>query len=125
MHRDQNSHWGIRGKELLLYQTRLFLTQSFCVLIKPFKEKLHTINMDDWNAFAMELWGLSIAKWTPIPEREGKLPKPLEYDVLQDGLVELGSGQRHMVLQCLSCYQVIVFTSDLWFVCIAENSGSV
>ena len=61
---------------------------------------------DDWNAFAMELWGLSVATWTPIPERAGKLPEPLEYDTLHDGLVELEAGQRHMVIQCLSCYQV-------------------
>ena len=60
---------------------------------------------DDWNAFAMELWGLSVATWTPIPERAGRLPEPLEYDTLHDGLVELQAGQRHMVIQCLSCYQ--------------------
>ncbi len=62
--------------------------------------------MDDWKSFAMEMWGLSVTAWTPLPERAGKLPEPLEYDTLQDGLVELQSGQRHMVLQCLSCYQV-------------------
>ncbi len=62
--------------------------------------------MDDWKSFAMELWGLSVTSWTPLPERAGKLPEPLEYDTLQDGLVELEIGQRHMVLQCLSCYQV-------------------
>ncbi len=56
--------------------------------------------------FAMELWGLSVTTWSPLPERAGKLPEPLEYDTLQDGLVELENGQRHMVLQCLSCYQV-------------------
>jgi hypothetical protein len=61
---------------------------------------------DDWSAFAMELWGLSIVARTPIPERAGRLPEPLEYDTLQDGLMELEIGQLHMVLQCLSCYQV-------------------
>ena len=61
---------------------------------------------DDWKEFAMELWGISITSWTPIPERAENLPAPLEYDTLQDGLVELTTGQRHMVLQCLSCYQV-------------------
>jgi hypothetical protein len=61
---------------------------------------------DDWTLFAKELWGLTVVSWKPLPEREGKLPKPLEYDTLQDGLVELETGARHMVLQCLSCYQV-------------------
>ena len=68
---------------------------------------------DDWNAFAMELWGLSVATWTPIPEREGKLPEPLEYDTLHDGLVELEAGQRQMVIQCMSCYQVNKTQSSL------------
>ena len=66
---------------------------------------------DDWTAFAMELWGLSVATWTPIPERAGKLPEPLEYDTLHDGLVELEAGQRQMVIQCMSCYQVTEDTS--------------
>ena len=61
--------------------------------------------MDDWKSFAMELWGLSVTTWTPLPERAGKLPEPLQYDTLHDGLVELETGQRQIVLQCLSCYQ--------------------
>jgi hypothetical protein len=65
-----------------------------------------TLAMDDWKVFAMELWGLSVTTWTPLPERAGKLPEPLEYDTLHDGLVELETGQRHMVIQCISCYQV-------------------
>jgi hypothetical protein len=39
-------------------------------------------------------------------ERAGRLPEPLEYDVLQLGLLELNQGQRHVILQGLSCYQV-------------------
>jgi hypothetical protein len=62
---------------------------------------------DNWAQFAMELWGLSIASWRPMPERAGALPAPLDYDTLHDGLVELEMGQRHMVLQSLSCYQVV------------------
>jgi hypothetical protein len=62
---------------------------------------------DDWKAFAMELWGISIVSWEPDPERAGKLPAPLEYDTLQDGLMELATRQRHVVLQCLSCFQVM------------------
>ena len=77
--------------------------------------------MDDWKSFAMELWGLSVTTWAPVPERAGKLPEPLEYDTLQDGLVELDPGQRHMVLQCLSCYQVsfLPVDEDARFLCIA------
>ena len=67
---------------------------------------LSKMAVDDWKQFAMELWGLTISTWEPDPERDGKLPEPLEYDVLQDGLVELESEQRQHVLQCLSCYQV-------------------
>jgi hypothetical protein len=63
--------------------------------------------IDDWNQFAQELWGLSVATWAPDPERDGKLPEPLDYDVLQDGLVELEVEQRQDLLQRLSCYQVI------------------
>ena len=63
---------------------------------------------DDWNAFAMELWGLSVSTCAPIAERAGKLPEPLEYDTLHDGLVELEAGQRHMVLESLSSYQVLI-----------------
>ena len=70
------------------------------------------VDLDDWNAFAMELWGLSVATWAPVPERKGKLPEPLEYDTLQDGLVELEAVHRHTLLQNLSSYQVmIVFRS--------------
>jgi hypothetical protein len=25
---------------------------------------------------------------------------------VQDGLIELGEGQRHTLLQCIACYQV-------------------
>ena len=62
--------------------------------------------IDDWEQFALELWGITISSWDPDPERDGKLPQPLDYDVLHDGLIELESGQRHTVLQSLSCYQV-------------------
>ena len=68
--------------------------------------------LDDWEQFAMELWGITITTWAPDPERDGKLPEPLEYDVLQDGLVELESEQRKHVLQSLSCYQVIKLRSS-------------
>jgi hypothetical protein len=61
---------------------------------------------DDWQAFAMELFGLSISSWNPLPERACSLPAPLDYDILHDGLVELETGQQHMVLQTLSSYQV-------------------
>jgi hypothetical protein len=61
---------------------------------------------DDWQAFAMELWGLSVSKRTPIPERVGKLPDPLEYDTLQFGLMELEAVERQAVIQSVSCYQV-------------------
>jgi hypothetical protein len=81
------------------------------IICPAFKTRLELCcpNMDDWKSFAMELWGLSVTTWTPLPERAGSLPAPLEYDTLLDGLVELEAGQRHMVLQCLSCYQVIFF----------------
>ena len=61
---------------------------------------------DDWQAFAMELFGLSISSWSPLPERASSLPEPLEYEQLHDGLVELEQGEWHMVLECLCCYQV-------------------
>ena len=66
------------------------------------------IRPDDWRAFAMEMWGICIASWKPLDERAAKLPEPLEYDVLQIGLVELNQGQRQTVLQAVSCYQVNV-----------------
>ena len=65
--------------------------------------------LDDWEQFAMELWGITITTWAPDPERDGKLPEPLEYDVLH---VELESEQRKHVLQSLSCYQVIKLRSS-------------
>ena len=71
------------------------------------------IRPDDWRAFAMEMWGICIASWKPLDERAAKLPEPLEYDVLQIGLVELNQGQRHTVLQAVSCYQVDL--SVFWF----------
>ncbi len=61
---------------------------------------------DDWQAFAMELWGLSVSKRAPIPERVGMLPDPLEYDTLQFGLMELEGVEREAVIQSVSCYQV-------------------
>jgi hypothetical protein len=61
---------------------------------------------DHWKAFAMELWGLSVSTWDPIPERAGKLPEPLEYDTIHDGLVELETGERCLVIQMVSGYQV-------------------
>jgi hypothetical protein len=61
---------------------------------------------DDWSSFSMELWGIHITSWRPVSDRAGRLPEPLEYDVLQDGLIELGNGQRHTLLQGISCYQV-------------------
>ena len=65
--------------------------------------------LDDWQQFANELWGHTITTWEADPEREGTLPEPLDYDIMQDALVELESGQRQMVLQELSCYQVDIF----------------
>jgi hypothetical protein len=62
--------------------------------------------MDDWKEFAMELWGLSVSTWDPIPERAGKLPEPLEYDIIHDGLIELETGERCLVIQTVSGYQV-------------------
>ena len=64
---------------------------------------------DDWQAFALELWGISVQTWAPIPERAGKLPEPLEYDTLHDGLKELNSNQRRILIQCVSSYQAIGF----------------
>jgi hypothetical protein len=61
---------------------------------------------DDWHAFSLELWGIHVTSWQPVSDRVGRLPEPLEYDVLQDGLIELDKGQRHALLQCVSCYQV-------------------
>jgi hypothetical protein len=61
---------------------------------------------DDWKDFAMELWGLSVSTWDPIPEREGTLPEPLEYDTIHDGLIELETGERCLVIQSVSGYQV-------------------
>ena len=62
--------------------------------------------LDDWHAYAFEVWGISITSWTPLPERAETLPDPLEYDVLQDGLMELGQDERRTILQGVSCYQV-------------------
>ena len=75
--------------------------------------RMTTTMIDDWKQFAQELWGINIATWEPIPERDGTLPSPLDYDIMQDGLVELEGGQRQMVLQCLSCYQVGLRTKHL------------
>ena len=61
---------------------------------------------DDWHAFSMELWGVHVASWQPASDRPERLPEPLEYDVLQIGLIQLDMGQRHTLLQCISCYQV-------------------
>ncbi len=61
---------------------------------------------DHWKAFAMELWGLSVLTWDPIPERAGKLPEPLDYDTIHEGLVELETGERCLVIQTVSGYQV-------------------
>ncbi len=54
----------------------------------------------------MQMWGIYVTSWQPAPHRVGRLPEPLEFDVLQDGLIELDVGQRHTLLQCISCYQV-------------------
>ena len=62
---------------------------------------------NDWSAFAMELWGIQIETWNPAPERGSTLPVPLDYDVLQVGLIELNQEQRQAVLQGVSCYQVV------------------
>ena len=62
---------------------------------------------NDWKEFAMELWGLSVSTWDPIPERAGTLPEPLEYDTIHDGLVELETGERCLVIQTVSGYQVV------------------
>jgi hypothetical protein len=61
---------------------------------------------DHWKSFAMELWGLSVMTWDPIPERAGMLPEPLEYDTVHDGLVELEARERCLVIQTISGYQV-------------------
>jgi hypothetical protein len=61
---------------------------------------------DDWHAFSMELWGIHVTSWQPTNDRVDPLPEPMEYDVLQEGLTELDVGQRHALLQCISCYQV-------------------
>ena len=66
---------------------------------------LSLLRPDDWNAFASEMWGIRLTAWKPLLERAGKLPEPLEYDVLQAGLVELNQAQRHVILQSLSCHQ--------------------
>jgi hypothetical protein len=68
--------------------------------------KAMNTHLDDWNAYALEMWGISIASWTPLPERAEKLPEPLEYDILQDGLMELEQAERRIILQGVSCYQV-------------------
>jgi hypothetical protein len=61
---------------------------------------------DDWHAFSMEMWGIHVTSWHPASDRPERLPEPLEYDVLQLGLIQLDMGPRHMLLQCISCYQV-------------------
>ena len=66
----------------------------------------HMSQFDDWHAYALEMWGICITSWTPLPERAAHLPDPLEYDVLQDGLMELEQAERRTVLQGVSCYQV-------------------
>ena len=60
----------------------------------------------------MELWGIHVTTWQPASDSVGQLP--LEYDVLQDGLIELDIGQRHTLLQCISCYQVRDHCSDFY-----------
>ncbi len=49
---------------------------------------------------------MHVASWQPASDRPERLPAPLEYDVLQQGLIQLDVGQRHTLLQCISCYQV-------------------
>jgi hypothetical protein len=61
---------------------------------------------DDWSAYALEMWGIRITSWTPVAERAERLPFPLEYDVLQDGLMQLEQAERRIILQGISCYQV-------------------
>jgi hypothetical protein len=61
---------------------------------------------DDWHAFSMDVWGIYVTTWQPSSERAESLPAPLEFEVLHDGLVELGTGQRHTLLQNISCFQV-------------------
>ena len=68
-------------------------------------DEMMSARPDDWKAFAFEMWGIRLTAWKPLLERAGKLPEPLEYDVLQLGLVELNQAQRHVILQGLSCYQ--------------------
>ncbi len=63
----------------------------------------------------MELWGIHVTSWQPVSDRARQLPEPLEYDVLQDVLIELDNGHRHALLQCISCYQVWCSCSELTF----------
>ncbi len=70
------------------------------------KTKQDMDGQDDWQSFAMELWGLSVQTWTSIPERAGKLPQPLEYDTLSEGLNELDINIRRTMIENLSSYQV-------------------
>lgn len=62
---------------------------------------------NDWQAYAMELWGLQVETCAAAdPERAGILPEPLGYDTLNDGLSEIGTQEKLLVLQSLSRYQV-------------------
>ena len=96
---------GRRGRPIAgkIKSINLLGTQFFVA------EIAYHMPLDDWQQFANELWGLTITTWEADPEREGTLPEPLDYDIMQDALVELESGQRQMVLQELSCYQVDIF----------------
>ena len=65
------------------------------------------VNVDeDWRGFAQELFGLIISSWRCDGKRILRgLPRPLDYDTMQDVLVEFPiEGQRHMVLSCLSSW---------------------
>ena len=93
---------------ILLRHALTFISAVVWSNTSPFTLQM---TIDDWKQFALELWGIRISTWPPDPERDGTLPLPLDYDVLQDGLVELEIGQRQMVLQSVSCYQVILNVS--------------
>mmetsp|Transcript_47631 Transcript_47631/g.126307 ORF Transcript_47631/g.126307 Transcript_47631/m.126307 type:complete len:144 (+) Transcript_47631:117-548(+) len=65
-----------------------------------------SMKCDDWKSFAQEIWGIEIDAWNPAPGRYN-LPDGVEYDTLNEALIEMSQSERYEVLQSLSLYQVL------------------
>mmetsp|Transcript_47630 Transcript_47630/g.126303 ORF Transcript_47630/g.126303 Transcript_47630/m.126303 type:complete len:125 (+) Transcript_47630:117-491(+) len=63
-----------------------------------------SMKCDDWKSFAQEIWGIEIDAWNPAPGRYN-LPDGVEYDTLNEALIEMSQSERYEVLQSLSLYQ--------------------